>query len=101
MDHFKPGRTIFEAGLILVVGISLAAWGYRILRDPTRLKKGSLIYRWLHTSTWRWGREESPGPTPELSHRQIRFWAAMALLAGVITALAGIAGLLEMILFSS
>lgn len=86
---------IFWAGLTLVVGTSLAVWGYLILRDPSRLRKGSLMYRWLQTSTWKWGKEDPPDHPQELSHRQIRFWAVMAILAGIITALGGIGSLLE------
>ena len=96
MDHFsEPGRVIFEAGLTLLVGISLAVWSYLVLRDPSRLRKGSLIYRWWHMATWRWAKEEPPDHPQELSHRQIRFWTTMALLTGILMALAGIVGLLE------
>jgi uncharacterized membrane protein YfcA len=83
------------AWLTLLIGVSLAVWGYRVFRSPSRLKPGSFVCHWLQRAMRGRSRRTSLDPSQELTHHQIRFWASMAILAGVLTALAGVAGLLE------
>jgi len=72
------------SGITLLVGVFITVWACRILRSPTHLRKDSFTYRWLHSATWKWTTVEPSNRPQELSHRQIRFWALMALLTGAI-----------------
>jgi hypothetical protein len=64
------------------------------------MREGSPMYRWLQMGTWRWRGAEPADDSRELTRRQIRFWAAMALLTGILMVLAGAVGLAELVLYT-
>jgi len=95
MDSSMPNlqSQIFNALCGLLLSLAFGPWltvgGLSVLRDPSRIEEKSLVIWPL-----RWGARDAK------TERQIRFWACMALLVGVVgdfTALLTLWALIEAI----
>ncbi len=78
----------FVGGLLIVVGLTVATWGFRIWRQPHSLHPNSKIYRYLLLDWQTWPRKKSRAE--ELTDEQIKYYGVRGLLAGALLVIVGI-----------
>mgnify|MGYP001149557745 CR=1 FL=1 len=84
IDSFRLGCV---GGLILIMGLTYAAWSLRLWLNPDLLSPDSRLYRWIYGSFYSWRRGWSA--PPRLNSRQIRRYAIGAVAASALLAAMG------------
>lgn len=84
-----------KAMLALLFGLALTFWGGSILIKPFKVKAGSISYLLLTGIHLGWKDVQQKASQRRITQRQIRFWATLALIEGLILLLAALAFVYE------
>jgi hypothetical protein len=73
--------TIEDWGTVLmcgVFGLVVIVWGLRLLCDPSSVREGTLVYRWMKL------------PNRPLTSRGVRLWAIVWVIGGLLLVAVGV-----------
>lgn len=84
----------FVALLLILTGLVVAIWGFRLWKQPSSLRIDSRLYRYLLTDWQTWPRKRSGAE--RLTDKQIKYYGIRGFLAGVLLVILGIIMVIKM-----
>lgn len=87
MDTLK--ETSFWGMTAILMGLIMALWGLRLMHNPATLPPKSYMYRYIYYRFFAWRREDIESP-PKLTERQIRLYAIVIIIIGILGIVIGV-----------
>lgn len=81
-------HSYFAGLLLMLTGLIVGIWSFWLWRQPSSLRRDSMLYRYLLIDWQTWPRKR--GSAEKLTDKQVRYYGVRGLLAGFLLVIIGL-----------